>query len=59
MEDWSTYKGKLAVEVRLEKQRQVQRRFTVGDELELVIKVPHYKPGPGLLQIVVEEAKAP
>lgn len=45
IEDWSTYKGQLAVEVRLERQGQVQQQFHVGDALDLVIQVPRYEPG--------------
>jgi hypothetical protein len=44
-EDWSTWKGQLPVEVRLERKGHVQHRFNVGDELELVIRVPQYEPG--------------
>jgi hypothetical protein len=45
IENWSTWKGQLSVEVRLERKGQVQQRFHVGDELDLVIRVPHYEPG--------------
>jgi hypothetical protein len=44
-EDWSTWKGQLPVEVRLERKGHVQHRFNVGDELDLVIRVPQYEPG--------------
>jgi hypothetical protein len=44
-EDWSTWKGQLPVEVRLERKGHVQHRFNVGDELELVIRVPQYEAG--------------
>jgi hypothetical protein len=45
VENWSAYKGQLAVEVRLERQGQVQEQFRVGDTLDLVIQVPRYEPG--------------
>jgi hypothetical protein len=45
IEDWSTFKSQLPVEVRLERKKHVQRHFKVGDELELVISVPRYEPG--------------
>src|SRR5205085_4755966 len=45
IEDWSTFKNQLAVEVRLEHKGRVQKRFKVGDALDLVISVPRYEPG--------------
>lgn len=44
-EDWRTFKSQIPVEVRLEKKGQAQKRFKVGDELDLVVRVPHYEPG--------------
>jgi len=44
-EDWSTLKRELPVTVRLEKKGQAQQHFTVGDEIDLVIKVQNYEPG--------------
>ncbi|HCI80678.1 MAG TPA: hypothetical protein DHW02_13415 [Ktedonobacter sp.] len=45
IEDWSTFKGQVAVEVRLEKDGEIQQHVTVGDALDLVIQVRHYEPG--------------
>ncbi len=45
VEDWSTFKNQLAVEVRLERKGQIQQQFNVGDELDLVIRVRQYEPG--------------
>ena len=45
IEDWSAFKSQLPVEVRLERKGRSQQRFKVGDELDLVITVPHYEPG--------------
>lgn len=45
IENWSAYKGQLAVEVHLERRGKKQRSFKKGDELELVINVPRYEPG--------------
>lgn len=45
VENWGTYKAQIPVEVRLEKQGQIQQSFKVGDELDLVISVPQYEPG--------------
>ncbi len=45
IEDWSSFKSQLPVEVHLERQGRTQKRFKVGDALDLVIKVPHYEPG--------------
>ncbi len=45
LEDWHTFKSQLAVEVRLEKRGHMQAQFSVGDELDLVIKVRQYEPG--------------
>ncbi|HLX39929.1 MAG TPA: hypothetical protein VKR42_05325, partial [Ktedonobacteraceae bacterium] len=44
-EDWSTYRSDLSVEVYLERQGNIQQHFSVGDELDLVIRVAHYEPG--------------
>ncbi len=45
VEDWNTFKRQLAVEVRLERKGHIQEQFTVGDELDLIIKVRQYEPG--------------
>ncbi|SRR6266567_135342 len=45
IEDWRAFKSQLPVEVRLERKGRSQQRFKVGDELDLVITVPHYEPG--------------
>ncbi|GAC1356168.1 MAG: hypothetical protein NVSMB38_37390 [Ktedonobacteraceae bacterium] len=45
IEDWHAFKSQLAVEVRLERRGQIQEQFSVGDELDLVIKVRQYEPG--------------
>ena len=45
IEDWSTYKGQMSVEVRLEKQGQVQQQFNIGDAVDMVIQIPRYEPG--------------
>ncbi len=45
VENWSTFKSQLKVTVRLEHNGHVQKRFKVGDALDLVISVPHYEPG--------------
>jgi hypothetical protein len=45
IEDWGAFKSQLPVEVRLERKGRSQQRFKVGDELDLVIMVPHYEPG--------------
>lgn len=45
IEDWRAFKSQLPVEVRLERKGRIQQRFKVGDELDLVITVPHYEPG--------------
>src|SRR5579872_852522 len=45
IEDWSTYKGILPVEVYLERHGNIQQHFAVGDDLDLVIRVAHYEPG--------------
>src|SRR5712691_5447480 len=45
VENWSTFKSQLKVAVRLERNGHVQKRFKVGDALDLVISVPHYEPG--------------
>lgn len=44
-EDWRTFKSQIPVEVRLEKKGQARQRLKVGDELELVVRVPRYEPG--------------
>jgi len=45
IEDWSAFKSQLSVEVRLEREGHTQKRFKVGDALDLVISVPRYEPG--------------
>ncbi len=45
VEDWNTFQRQLAVEVRLERKGHSQEQFTVGDELDLMIKVRQYEPG--------------
>jgi hypothetical protein len=45
LEDWSTFARTISAEVRLEKDGDVQSSFTVGDALDLVVRVPHYEPG--------------
>ncbi|MEO8972453.1 MAG: hypothetical protein ABI406_12725 [Ktedonobacteraceae bacterium] len=45
IEDWSTFKGNLPVEVYLERLGNIQQHFNVGDDLDLVIRVAHYEPG--------------
>lgn len=45
IEDWSTFKSSLPVEVRLEKKGHPQKHFKKGDALDLVISVPRYEPG--------------
>src|SRR5712692_9682300 len=45
IEDWRAFKSQLPVEVRLERKGRSQQRFKVGDELDLVITIPHYEPG--------------
>ncbi len=45
VEDWSTYKGNLPVEVYLERHGTIQQSFAQGDELDLVIRVSQYEPG--------------
>jgi hypothetical protein len=45
IEDWRAFKSQLPVEVRLERKGRSQQPFKVGDELDLVIMVPHYEPG--------------
>jgi hypothetical protein len=45
IEDWSTFKSELPVEVRLERNGRAQSRYHIGDALDLVIKVPRYEPG--------------
>ncbi len=45
IEDWRAFKSQLPVEVRLERKGRPRQRFKVGDELDLVITVPHYEPG--------------
>lgn len=45
VEDWNIFKRQLAVEVRLERKGHIQEQFTVGDELDLIIKVRQYEPG--------------
>jgi hypothetical protein len=45
IEDWSTFKNEIPVEVRLEQNGRVQSRYHAGDALDLVIRVPRYEPG--------------
>jgi hypothetical protein len=45
LEDWSVFKSSVPVTVRLEKNGHGQKRFKVGDALDLVISVPRYEPG--------------
>ncbi|MFL5654326.1 MAG: hypothetical protein ACJ8CB_09130 [Ktedonobacteraceae bacterium] len=45
VEDWSTLKSQLPVTVRLERNGHTQKRFKVGDALDLVISVANYEPG--------------
>ncbi len=45
VEDWNTFQRQLAVEVRLERKGHIQEQFSVGDELDLIIKVRQYEPG--------------
>ena len=45
IEDWSSLKSVLPVEVRLERAGRLQSHFKVGDALELVIRVPRYEAG--------------
>ncbi len=45
IEDWRAFNSQLSAEVRLERKGRSQQRFKVGDELDLVITVPHYEPG--------------
>ena len=45
IEDWSSLKSALPVEVRLERDGRAQQRFKVGDALELVLSVPRYEAG--------------
>ena len=45
VEDWSSLKSQLPVTVRLERNGHTQKRFKVGDALDLVISVPRYEPG--------------
>src|SRR5438046_4208966 len=45
IEDWRTLKSQLPVTVRLERNGRTQKRFKVGDALDLVISVPSYEPG--------------
>jgi hypothetical protein len=44
-EDWSEFRSSLPVEVALERKGRTQKRFKVGDDLELVIRIPSYEPG--------------
>src|SRR5712692_7536147 len=45
VEDWSSLKSVIPVEVRLERAGRPQHRFKAGDALELVISVPRYEAG--------------
>ena len=45
VEDWRTFKGDIPVEVQLERKGNIQQEFSVGDDLDLVIRVKRYVPG--------------
>ena len=45
IEDWGTFKSNLPVEVYLERKGTIQQHFTVGDDLDLVIRSARYEPG--------------
>lgn len=45
LEDWSSLKSALPIEVRLERAGRSQDHFKVGDALDLVISVPRYEAG--------------
>ena len=45
IEDWSALQSTLPVEVRLEQHGRARARVKVGEELDLVIRVPRYEPG--------------
>lgn len=45
IEDWSAFKSTLPVEVHLEQHGRARARVKVGEELDLVIRVPRYEPG--------------
>ena len=45
VEDWKEFQSSLSVDVALERKGHSQKRFKVGDDLELVIRVPGYEPG--------------
>ena len=45
IEDWNAFDSTIPVTVRLERNGRAQKRFRVGDALELVIDVPRYEPG--------------
>jgi hypothetical protein len=45
VEAWDAFSSAMPVEVRLERGGRPQRRFRVGDALDLVISVPRYEPG--------------
>ena len=45
IEDWSAFKSNLPVEVYLERRGNMQQHFTVGDDLDLVIRVARYEAG--------------
>lgn len=45
IEDWTTFKNTIPVEIRLEQEGHAQKRFKSGDALDLVIRVPRYEPG--------------
>ncbi len=44
IEDWRSLKSQLAVTIRLQRNGHTQKRFKVGDALDLVISVPRYEP---------------
>lgn len=45
IEDWSAFQSGLPVEAHLERHGRAQPRFKVGDDLDLVIRVPRYEAG--------------
>ncbi len=45
VEDWKEFQSNLSVEIALEKKGRAQKRFKMGDDLELVIRIPAYEPG--------------
>src|SRR5579885_2480283 len=45
IESWSAYKGRIPLEVYLEREGKAGDHFRAGDALELVLRVPRYEPG--------------